>query len=218
MLAEDSFRYLLVGSQTLSTRFATSLAESSDVAINTTVLTLNLRAIRSNMAWLTTSAADSGGTVLGIVVSRSIPEVSRWMVESDSGRYLLLAVATSGIGNIFALVNERLELTSGLVCTIASVNYERNQKTKDSLVNVVTCLHTFDISPVLDRRAGQLLLKVYPDSLPLSLAKRRRRSCAEMSQAWTQRTRMELLCRCNNPRGDREAQLLASSRRCCTGS
>ena len=75
-LAEDSFRYLLVGSQTLST---ISLAESSDVAIYTTVLALNLRAIRSNMAWLTTSAADSGGTVLGIVVSRSVSEVSRWM-------------------------------------------------------------------------------------------------------------------------------------------
>src|SRR2546423_551937 len=110
-LAKDSFKYLLVGSQTLSTRFAISLAESSDVAVNTTVLALNLRAIRSNMAWLTTSAADSGGTVLGIVVSRSVSEVSRWMIESDSGRYLLLAVATSDIGNVFALVNERLDKT-----------------------------------------------------------------------------------------------------------
>ena len=62
---------------------------------------------------------------------------------------------------------DTLELTSGLVCTIASVNYERNQKTKGSLVKVVTYLHTFDISPVLGRRADQLLLEVYPDSLPL---------------------------------------------------
>jgi len=119
MLAEDSFRYLLVGSQTLSTRFAISFAESSDVAIDTTVLALNLWAIRSNMAWLTTSAADSGGTVLGIVVSRSVPEVSRWMVECDSSRYLLLAVATSDIGNIFALVNERLDKTEATDLAVA---------------------------------------------------------------------------------------------------
>jgi hypothetical protein len=38
---------------------------------------------------------------------------------------------------------------------------------KGSLVKVVTYLHTLDISPVLGRRADQLLLEAYPDSLPL---------------------------------------------------
>ena len=72
---------LLVGLQTSSTGFAISLAVSSNVAIGTTVLALSLRAICSNMAWFTTSAAGSGGTILRIVVSRSVSDFSRAMVK-----------------------------------------------------------------------------------------------------------------------------------------
>lgn len=133
------------------------------------------------------------------------------MAEGTAMSSLWVPGAIRGTMRITAAIGT-LELKSGLVCTIASVNYERNQKMKGSLVNVVTYLHRFDISPVLGRRVDQLLLEVYPDSLPQSLAKRRRRLCAEMSQARKQRTRMELLCRCNDPREDRKAQLLASSR------
>lgn len=144
-VSKDSFRYLLVGSQTLSTRLAISLAELSDVAINTTVLALNLRAIRSNMAWLTTSAADSGGTVLGIVVSRSVSEVSRLMIENDSGTYCWQWRQVTSITSLLWLTRglTRQKQLTWLLRTISDYVTLRMTPLAFDVVDVPPCLRIY---------------------------------------------------------------------------